>query len=59
MNFDHDFAEFEHIVEQHARSSSGADDEAAQTENGLRLAEEERNIARAWQLFQGIPSLVF
>jgi hypothetical protein len=58
MNFEEDFADFEEIVGDHGRSSG---ERVAQCvapsqeriESRPDQAEDERSLARAWELFQG------
>ncbi len=57
MNFEEDFADFEEIVGDHGRSGERVAPCVASSQERIESrpdqAEDERSLARAWELFQG------
>jgi hypothetical protein len=57
MNFEEDFADFEEIVGDHGRSGERVAQCVASSQERIESlpvqAEDERSLARAWELFQG------
>ncbi len=57
MNFEEDFADFEEIVGDHSRSGERVAQCGVSSQERIESrpdqAEDERSLARAWELFQG------
>jgi hypothetical protein len=57
MNFEEDFADFEEIVGDHGRSGERVAQCGVSSQERIESrpdqAEDERSLARAWELFQG------